>query len=600
MSLTESAAIMAETVATVDDLPAIGKPGDTYKVTSEGCYYSWETGWVRGDDYDDEEDGGEIDHELPPQPQPGEPSHPIAPPSGEVRPPIHLPDLPAQLPEFGPEGPTDEDIDKIVPPIHLPEPPPGSIAPPITLPDPDALKKRLAFILSLLRKRRQVKLSEDADDIVMEAYLFLYPLLVQEMSRRYMTGRVPPGVIRRGAIVAPTNEWFHLQAYPTAEEKVYVRPNFDTLYSILWGDLSKGPITIRIPDAKGRFYLLPMLDMWSEVFAVPGSRTDGGLAGTWTIVPKGYTGRVRGTRIESPTSTFQIIGRTRADGPSDYRAVNKWREGWEIDAPRFPWRRDRGLDYRILPPEAVERMGALEFFNYGLALLEQYGAHELDSVVLERMARIGLEPGERIKPRSDLGRLVADVPLAGQAAMWEYQKTKSGHPVDGWLFHNEQMGVWGVNYLRRAWVALTGLGANRTEDAIYPVNQSGMVGEKNYVLHFDKGKFPPARGFWSVTMYDYEGYQCANELNRFAVSSWMPFKYNSDGSLDLYIQHKNPGKDKEANWLPSPASGNLGVTMRLYWPKPEALDRSWLPPAVKEAGASQATPAAPASGFLRR
>jgi hypothetical protein len=96
-----------------------------------------------------------------------------------------------------------------------------------------------------------------------------------------------------------------------------------------------------------------------------------------------------------------------------------------------------------------------------------------------------------------------------------------------------------------------------------------------------KEELPPVEAFWSVTMYDAEGYQAANPFNRFAVSSWMPFKYNADGSMDLTIQHDNPGADKEANWLPSPPNGALGVTMRLYAPKADALNGRWNPPPVK-------------------
>jgi hypothetical protein len=103
------------------------------------------------------------------------------------------------------------------------------------------------------------------------------------------------------------------------------------------------------------------------------------------------------------------------------------------------------------------------------------------------------------------------------------------------------------------------------------------------VIHFEAGKLPPVNAFWSVTMYDAEGYQVANELNRFAIGDRDPLTYNSDGSLDLYLQHENPGPDRESNWLPAP-QGPLGVTMRLYAPKREALDGRWHPPAVRRLG----------------
>ena len=132
---------------------------------------------------------------------------------------------------------------------------------------------------------------------------------------------------------------------------------------------------------------------------------------------------------------------------------------------------------------------------------------------------------------------------------------------------------------------MVGLGANQPDDAIYPMNVvdadgKPLNGSNNYVLHFGKDEMPPVDGFWSVTMYDKDGFQAANELNRFALSSWMDLKKNADGSLDLYLQNSNPGADKESNWLPAPKT-ELGVTMRLYAPQLSALNGNWKPPAIK-------------------
>jgi hypothetical protein len=111
-------------------------------------------------------------------------------------------------------------------------------------------------------------------------------------------------------------------------------------------------------------------------------------------------------------------------------------------------------------------------------------------------------------------------------------------------------------------------------------DEKPVDGNNKYVLHFSKEELPPVEAFWSVTMYDKDGFQCANSINRFAISSWMPLKTNNDGSLDLYLQSENPGSDKESNWLPAP-KGILGVTMRLYAPKDSVLTGEWNPPAIK-------------------
>ena len=156
--------------------------------------------------------------------------------------------------------------------------------------------------------------------------------------------------------------------------------------------------------------------------------------------------------------------------------------------------------------------------------------------------------------------------------------------VNGWSMNTDTMGVYGNYYLKRAIVGQLGLGANLPEDAIYPTNlgdESGkpLDGANKYTIHFDKGATPPAGAFWSITLYDLEGFQVANSLYRFAVSSWMPLTYNKDGSLDLYFQNESPGAAKEANWLPAP-KGPFNLLMRLYAPKSEALNGKWNPPPV--------------------
>jgi hypothetical protein len=148
------------------------------------------------------------------------------------------------------------------------------------------------------------------------------------------------------------------------------------------------------------------------------------------------------------------------------------------------------------------------------------------------------------------------------------------------------MGVYGNYYLKRAIVSMVGLGANQAEDAIYPLNVGDsdgkpMDGGSKYVLHFDKDVLPPVDAFWSITMYDKDGFQAANKLNRFAIGDRDKLQYNADGSLDIYIQNESPGADKESNWLPAPA-GPLGVTMRLYAPREAALTGEWVPPPVKK------------------
>jgi hypothetical protein len=202
------------------------------------------------------------------------------------------------------------------------------------------------------------------------------------------------------------------------------------------------------------------------------------------------------------------------------------------------------------------------------------------------MRRIGIEPGnsfdiEKVAPAVKIG--LEGAPEAAQKLM-EWKVATLARVANHWSMNTDTMGVYGNYYLKRAIVAQLGLGANLPEDAIYPLNlgdEAGrpLDGANRYTIHFEKGATPPVNAFWSVTLYDSAGFQVANSLDRFAVSSWMPFKYNTDGSLDLYLQNESPGKDKEANWLPAPKNP-FNLTMRLYSPKSEALTGRWNPPFV--------------------
>jgi hypothetical protein len=214
--------------------------------------------------------------------------------------------------------------------------------------------------------------------------------------------------------------------------------------------------------------------------------------------------------------------------------------------------------------------------------------HVTDWSAIIRLKRIGIEPGknfdfEKLEPSV---QQVFEKAAADGLKLMHAAVPRIGRVVNGWSMQTDTMGVYGNFYLKRAIVAMMGLGCNQPEDAIYPINLADadakpLVGEHNYVLHFNKEELPPVGAFWSVTMYDEAGFQVANSLNRFAIGDRDELKYNADGALDLYLQNESPGSDKESNWLPSPATGTLGVTMRLYAPKAQILDGRWNPPAIK-------------------
>src|SRR5215831_17682742 len=198
-------------------------------------------------------------------------------------------------------------------------------------------------------------------------------------------------------------------------------------------------------------------------------------------------------------------------------------------------------------------MPAAKFFAYAAELLKVNPPHITDQPIIAQLQRIGFEVGKSF----DLDKTAPVVRKALEGAPGEAQQLMRwkiptlARVANGWSMNTEKMGVYGNYYLKRAIVTQLGLGANLPEDAIYPINlfdntHQPLEGANKYTIHFEKGAMPPADAFWSITLYDKDGFQVANSLNRFAVSSWMPFKYNDDGALILYIQNESPGADLEA------------------------------------------------------
>jgi hypothetical protein len=442
----------------------------------------------------------------------------------------------------------------------------------------------------------------EAHAIAVDAYVYLYPLVTMDVTRKQFTNIEPGKELGKG----PMNTFNNVPEYPPANFKGVVRPNFDTLYSISYLDMTNEAVVISVPDTNGRYYLLPMLDMWSDVFASPGWRTTGTQAGSFLVTPPGWRPDLRDRfveefklpkdtqRIDAPTPYVWIVGRTKTDGPSDYDAVHKIQAGFKV-TPLSEWGKpakpvevkiDPSVDMKTPPKIQVDTMPACKYFAYAAELLKVNPPHITDEPIIAQMKKIGMEAGKSFdidKVSPALKKALESAPEAGQKLM-EWKVATLARVANGWSMNTDTMGVYGNYYLKRAIVAQVGLGANVPGDAIYPLNLGDETGKpldgaNKYTLHFDKNATPPVNAFWSITLYDPEGFQVPNSLNRFAVSSWMPFKYDADGSVDIYFQNESPGKDKEANWLPAP-KGAFNLTMRLYAPKSEALTGKWNPPPV--------------------
>lgn len=396
---------------------------------------------------------------------------------------------------------------------------------------------------------------------------------------------------------APVNQFGHFRSFPDANFKEVVKPNCDTYYSIAWLDLKPEPLVLSVPNTNDRYYLLPLLDAYTNVFASPGKRTTGTAAANFLITGPDFKGKVPDgmKEIKAPTNMVWIVGRTQTNSPEDGETVVKnIQDGYKL-TPLGKW----GSAYtpekhkidpsigKTPPPVAVEKMDIETFFNTMNKLIAENPPPSEDTPLLNKLKDIGVGAGMKFnlaEYSAEIQEKLKKVPESVHKLL-NSSKQEMGAPENGWNVPRSGMGVYGTNYKHRALIALLGLGANLIADACYPnclVDEKGekLSGAKKYVIHFEKGKLPPANAFWSITMYGPDELLVANPINRFAIGDRDKLKFNDDGSLDIYVQNENPGKDKESNWLPA-GKESFSLTMRIYWPKEELINGSWKIPPVK-------------------
>ncbi len=422
--------------------------------------------------------------------------------------------------------------------------------------------------------------STELRDVAERAYLYAYPLVLIEETRRGQ----------------PVNEFTHVPQFPRPDTRKVVRPNADTLYSMAWLDLAKEPVLIHVPDSGGRFYLLQFMDAWTETFADPGKRTTGTAEAWFALVGPGWSGKLpeHVTRLDAQTNIIWLLGRTQTNGSADYGNVHAFQKGMRImPLSAFPNGEQKlgsalafGTAGDTTPPARVKAMEPVEFFAAFARAMKMNPPHPADAAMVRDLARIGMVPGKDFdasKPIPEQLQAVNDGARAGSARVERFGSAATT-VKPGWNTFIRNVGRYGTDYVSRAITARLALGANPPEDAVYMSTFADGVGQAlsgsmRYRMHFDKGQLPPVRAFWSLTAYDKDGYFIANPLNRYAIGDRDPLNFNADGSLDLYIQGQNPGPDRESNWLPS-GDGRFNLTIRLYWPEEAILKGTWQPPAL--------------------
>lgn len=413
----------------------------------------------------------------------------------------------------------------------------------------------------------------DLQRTAVDAWIFGYPLVLMDLTRRVMG--------------APLNEFHHLRAFPDHTFTEVVSPNADTLYSSAWLDLRPEPLVLSVPATAGRYWMMPALSGWTEVFTAPGSRTTGDEGGDFALCPPGWTGNLPRDviRIDAPTSMVWLIGRTAAAGTRDYLAVHALQDQYLLtplsvydDAQAPPLVVDDwpGTTDTNAPVDQVAQLDGGTFFRRLAELLVDNPATPADAEAMAGLTMLLDNPSDPAVVAA-----VAAAPGAGQARLRALGSRLDAAQGNGWSFPRG-LGSYGTDYAKRAYTAFMGLGANLDADAVYPhttMDSEGraLSGANRYRLHFDAGALPPVHGFWSLTLYDDKQFFVDNPIDRYAIGDRDPLHYNPDGSLDLLISHEEPESEPESNWLPSP-TGSFNVFLRAYWPGPEVLNGAWTPP----------------------
>lgn len=437
--------------------------------------------------------------------------------------------------------------------------------------------------------------THDARALAEEAVIATYPLY--EMCRmRAATsprrtdadGSAPDG--QRWA-----NVFTHARELLRAGKSRVVTPNNDTLYTNAWLDLGAGPLVIDVPDTAGRYYVLGLLDFYTEPFAHIGQRLTGTQARSFLITPPGWTGALPpgfdapGAHIAATTRWLWVIGRILVDGPDDVRAVNALQDGFTV-RPVADWRAgaapralafDPGCDPKA--PLSAEHFAA----QVNQALLENPPAAS-EAARVACFAPLGIAAGAGALSTAQRDALQA----ALDQVLPRLRESQAGSVTEaGWTLMPLVEGSFGGDHLQRALVALKYIGMLESREATYPIawrDGAGQAldGSRRYQLHFAPGALPPVEAFWSLTMYDSGDYMLVdNAIDRYALGDRTPgLRRDADGGLTLHIAHQPPADEAErANWLPAPAGG-FYLCLRAYVPRAELLDGRYALPAVTPVG----------------
>lgn len=464
---------------------------------------------------------------------------------------------------------------------------------------------------------------------VKDAYIYAYPLPVMYFTQQAQT-TAPIDPTQTPSQSAPLNVFCNMTSFPNADFKTVVRPNLDTLYSSAWLDLSTGPLVMKLPDTNARYYLMPILSAWTDVIASPGMRTNlttpSTTAQDFLLVGPGWKGPVPPCFdslhvVRIPTSMAWISGRTKAlNTLEELATVHALQAQYQL-VPLADYLQDPTGHYhpdRYIPPNpgySTEKPSAIvddlsqgmaePYFTLFASLLVHNPPLAGDGEMVDDLEQLGISPGKPVDWSHESAEVQNAIILGVQQGIKAIKNQNKTDP-SGWIYPTSGIGNYQApgedhdNYLVRAQIALSGLGANLPQDAVYPASSANIEldGSKNYQLYFTKGTpYPPKvpavppvnpAAFWSITVYDKDGYLIPNDEKKYSINSGNMLHYDENGLLTIYIQSTAPADPKlKDNWLPVVA-GPFTLTMRLYWPDQSVLSKAWTPPTIQVAAAAQA------------
>ena len=440
--------------------------------------------------------------------------------------------------------------------------------------------------------RGQLAQEVKAATTAIEAYVYGYPLLLMEATETALLAENK----------LPVNSLFNQQDPITAADTTVVRPNVNTLYSMSFLNLAKGPEVLTLPGTQGNYVLMEILDAWTNVIAAPGTTATGTAPQQYVIVGPGWQGPLPSgaTPIHSTTNLVWILGRTGLNPsvPDDLAAVNALQAQYGL-SPLVPSPGTHvgsgsvfGLESLAQgsPPQIVQGLSGQAYFQDLAQAMAQNPASSQDAAAIRHFAAIGFVPGQPFTPTAAASAVLPIVPQFALQAI-ATKEGRLGTTEHRWQMILRGIGTYGVKYLDRAAVADQGLGANLPTTAVYPTTSvdsrnAPLDGSSTYRLHFAANQVPPVSAFWSLTLYDAAGNLEANPQGVYSLVSYTAAR-NADGSLDLYVGPTQPAGVPATNWLPS-LPGAYNLTLRLYGPSSQVLNGRWKPAFVTQAPASAA------------